>query len=324
MHLSIIIPCFNAGKYVERSINSIFQNKIHEKFNLEVFVVNDGSTDNSLVILKKLEQSRKINVISKENGGVSSAINVGIDAATGKYAFIMAADDWCDAKVIFQKLEIALTYELDLVAFEMQIVDEQMSYLRKKNIFNGPYDEIISGEKCLISGYQPSSICLFLISMNLFKQQKLRFYDGTQNDVEISTKLMLHSKKVMFTYGVGYYYYRNSGSITMPKTKESLQRYLFDAVRIATLGRENTKQTTDVALKKVLEQNNNSIVWNLLWRFVSNPKEVDYAFKIHCLHEMKKRGLYPIQGSLKTPFQKVSTWIFNREQVLKAMCKIRS
>lgn len=323
MHLSIIIACYNAAAYLERTLESVFKDAYFTSGQVEIIAINDGSTDNTWEVLNALAQKYPIQLINQENSGVGVTKNKGLEEAKGQYVMILDADDWIDAKVVAESLHYAIDHDLDLMAFGMQYVNENHEYTHIKNIYPGPYHTVITGAQVLKNGYQPSSVCLFLMHNRFFKEENMRFYDGTQLDVEISTRLMLKASRVYFSPKIGYYYYRNEGSITKAVNPEKLQAYLFDAVRIATLGRENTKQTTDAALKKVLQQNNNSIVWNLLWRFVSNPKEVDYKFKLKCLDELKRKKLYPIKGGLKTPFQKVSAWIFNQEFFLKQLFKFR-
>ena len=317
MNLTIIIPCYNASKYIERSIDSVLPYD-ENKFLYEILIVNDGSTDDSVTKIKPyLSKYGFIKLINKPNGGVSSAINLGIDNATGDYIFVLAADDWCDLKTIFKSLEIAYKKKLDLIAFGMEFIDESMNKIGIKNIYNGPFYKIIAGIECLYYDYQPSSICLFLMNKHFFANPGLRFYNGTQNDVEISTKLMLQSDRVYFTREIGYYYYRNKGSITMSTDTDKLKSYLSDVIKVADSNTRNIKSEFPRKLKNILLKNRNSITWNLIWRFISKSKEVDYNFKLECLNELKEKGLYPINGPLKTNFQKFSTFFFNQEWFLK-------
>ena len=84
------------------------------------------------------------------------------------------------------------------------------------------------------------------------------------------------------------------------------------------------KETQNKDLKKVLIQNNNSIVWNLLWRFVSKPKELDKDFKNNCLKELREAQLYPIKDPLKSRFQNFSTVLLNQEWLLKLYIQLRN
>ncbi|MTI38047.1 glycosyltransferase family 2 protein, partial [Fulvivirga lutimaris] len=88
---SIIIPCYNHGKYLNECIDSILNQRFD---NYEVIIVNDGSTDDSLSIAQSLaKNSLKISVIDKTNGGLSSARNAGLASASGQYLQFLDADD---------------------------------------------------------------------------------------------------------------------------------------------------------------------------------------------------------------------------------------
>lgn len=90
--ISVIIPVYNAENTLSRCINSICNQKYHE---IEIILVNDGSKDNSLNVCNQLaKKDDRIRVINKKNGGVSSARNMGINAANGMYIGFVDADDW--------------------------------------------------------------------------------------------------------------------------------------------------------------------------------------------------------------------------------------
>src|SRR2546428_1497219 len=86
--VSIIIPVYNAEKYLDKCINSAINQTYPD---IEIIAVNDGSTDRSLDILKKY--SDKIKIISKENGGLASARNAGFKGARGEWIKPLDADD---------------------------------------------------------------------------------------------------------------------------------------------------------------------------------------------------------------------------------------
>ena len=90
--ISIIIPCYNAEKYVERSVLSCIQQTYKD---IEIIVVDDGSTDRSLMILQKIaKKESRLHVIHIENHGVSYARNIGLQKAQGKYIMFLDADDF--------------------------------------------------------------------------------------------------------------------------------------------------------------------------------------------------------------------------------------
>ena len=90
--ISVIIPVYNTAQYLPRCLDSVLQNTYT---NLEIICINDGSTDNSVEILEQYKQKdRRIIVVNKTNGGVSSARNMGLDMATGDYIAFIDSDDW--------------------------------------------------------------------------------------------------------------------------------------------------------------------------------------------------------------------------------------
>lgn len=97
--ITIIVPFYNSGKYIKNSVESI---KKQTSQNFEVLFINDGSTDNSKGILKELLIDCDINyrIIDKENGGESTARNLGIKEARGDYVFFFDSDDFIDDELI--------------------------------------------------------------------------------------------------------------------------------------------------------------------------------------------------------------------------------
>ena len=102
--VSVVIPCYNAGQYLTRSVESILAQTFR---NIKIIIVNDGSNDKiTLKILKKLKKNKRIQVINKKNSGLSAARNSGIKVCNSKYILMLDADDWLrlDAIEIFFKL----------------------------------------------------------------------------------------------------------------------------------------------------------------------------------------------------------------------------
>ena len=89
--VSIIIPLYNSAKYITKCIHSCFTQTYE---NIEIIVVDDGSTDDGLTVMKRLAgQDKRLKVFHKDNGGVSSARNLGLQKATGEYICFVDADD---------------------------------------------------------------------------------------------------------------------------------------------------------------------------------------------------------------------------------------
>ena len=92
--ISIIVPIYNIAEYASECIQSLI-NQTYK--NIEIILVDDGSTDHSPVICDEFaEQDERIKVIHKRNGGLSDARNAGLDVATGEYIGFVDGDDWVD------------------------------------------------------------------------------------------------------------------------------------------------------------------------------------------------------------------------------------
>ena len=119
---SVITPVFNGEKFIEETIQSVL--KACKGFECEYIVVNDGSTDNTGVLLEQF--SSKIRLIYQHNQGESRAVNVGIESSRGKYIIVVSADDLLTGSEIFNGVEELFTQNPDLVAIypDWQIIDE--------------------------------------------------------------------------------------------------------------------------------------------------------------------------------------------------------
>lgn len=116
--ISIIIPVYNAEKYINRCIKSIVNQSYQE---LEIIVVNDGSTDNSLSICETLAmQDNRIKVISQENGGVSKARNTGLRLVKGEYVMFLDSDDYMLPDMCKTMLDVLHSKQADCVICGIQ------------------------------------------------------------------------------------------------------------------------------------------------------------------------------------------------------------
>ncbi|MBQ7013950.1 MAG: glycosyltransferase [Oscillospiraceae bacterium] len=113
--VSVIMPVYNAEKYLKKSIHSILNQKYR---NLELICINDGSTDNSLSVLKSIAKSDdRMIIIDQENAGPARARNAGLDAAKGKYISFVDADDCIDIWMYYCLVERAIQEDADIIVF---------------------------------------------------------------------------------------------------------------------------------------------------------------------------------------------------------------
>lgn len=113
LKVSFVIPAYNVEKYIQRCLKSALNQTMDE---IEVIVVNDGSTDNTLQIIEDIAKSNnKIKVINKINEGVSVARNEGINAAKGEYIQFIDGDDWIESTACEKMYNFSQEHKLDIV-----------------------------------------------------------------------------------------------------------------------------------------------------------------------------------------------------------------
>ncbi len=149
--ISVIVPAYNAEKSIEKCVRSILNQTYKD---LEVIVINDGSTDNTIDILGKLKKTdKRLKVFSIENGGVSHARNFGIDNATGDYITFVDSDDYIDSDMYKCLIDITNRYNVKIAHCSYKNVDESGNVISvvgdTGEIIELAHDKAIS---CLITG----------------------------------------------------------------------------------------------------------------------------------------------------------------------------
>lgn len=132
MLISFIVPVYNAGEYLKPCVDSLLGQSYRE---IEVILVDDGSTDNSPALCDAFAQSdSRVRVFHKENGGVHTARNLGISRSEGRYIMFVDADDWIDPETTERVMEIIEAHQPDVVRFTYTREFENDS-VKKSNTF---------------------------------------------------------------------------------------------------------------------------------------------------------------------------------------------
>lgn len=120
--VSVLIPVYNVEDYLEKCLNSVIAQTLN---NIEIICVNDGSTDGSAEILKKYKnKDNRIKIITKENGGLPSARNAGLEVAKGKYIGFVDSDDYIESTMFETMVNNAMLHDSDVVICGANIFPE--------------------------------------------------------------------------------------------------------------------------------------------------------------------------------------------------------
>lgn len=238
--ISIVVPIYNVEKYVENCIDSIIKQTY---LNLEIILVDDGSTDSSPQICDEYSKSdSRIKVIHKVNGGLVSARKAGVRAATGDYIAYVDGDDWIEPNMyeqLFHKINGAdviicgverdygnhISYEINKVKDGLYEGAELVDTIYKKMMYTGVFFE---------RGIQPH-VYNILFRADLLRHNQLQVSDEIRvgEDAACLYPALLEAKKICLISECFYHYQMRDTSIMGVKDKTELDRYkiLYDYLR---------------------------------------------------------------------------------------------
>jgi glycosyltransferase involved in cell wall biosynthesis len=260
--VSIIVPIYNMENYLTRCLNSLVSQSLLE---IEIIAVNDGSTDSTIETLKEYAaKDSRIKIISKLNGGVSSARNAGIQVANGEFIGFVDPDDWIDYDMYEALYNGATSNCSDIVM--CTYVREFGSHSREK-IFNlpssvtyhnkemkekvlrriiGPINEEISNPELLDAW---GTVWSKLYRAELIKSNDLQFVDldqiGTNEDSLFNIEAFFYSRSFTFINTPYYHYWRaNESSVTTGYKTELIEKW-FNLYKLIETFLDNKKMSEE-------------------------------------------------------------------------------
>ena len=229
--ISVIVPVYNVEQYISRCLDSILSQSLND---VELICVNDGSTDNSLKIIQQYRKSdRRVKVIDKENGGISSARNAGINAARGKYTMFVDSDKI--STVACERLyNYAEKLDSDVVLFEYLAEDlknNTKQYISTDYLKQNYQDETFSIQNLPPVIYPTISATVWskLYRTDLIKN--IPFKNLIMEDVPFWAEVYTKAKRMSYYPEALYYNYLNrKGS-----EKEQKDEKYFDMFKVCEL-----------------------------------------------------------------------------------------
>lgn len=235
--VSIIIPVYNAEKFLKKCLDSIIEQTYE---NIEIICVNDGSKDGSLNILKEYqEKDFRIVVINKENAGVSEARNDGIKKSTGEYVMFADADDWLEKDAVEIMYNALQEKKVDVVrgnyyintSYEQSELQGNMCGLNDLVLKTDDKEFVKKVHKNLLKGNLLCYVWALLIKKDVILKTSL-FKKGIvmMEDSIFYNELMNVIDSIYFLDKPMYHYYYNPSSCT--KSSEYYVRNMYNLLKV--------------------------------------------------------------------------------------------
>ncbi len=283
--VSIIVPVYNTSKHLRKCIDSLVN---QTQKDIEIIIINDGSTDNSEAIIKEYinKHSSIIKYYSKENEGVAKTRNFGIEKATSDYVLFIDSDDYID-KCLIEKLMPYINQKIEMIKFKLQRVDKNGNILEK---VDGPVFSKITGQEAFNKLYCEDvlldSPCVYLIKKTLFTENNFKFKRKYHEDFGLIPLIIITAKSITSTPYYLYYYVQAPNSITRnedySKTIEKFNDALFHYDNALN-------EINNMNLDKMVEENIKIYYTNAL---ILKLNELNNQDKTKYIKQIRKRKMY--------------------------------
>ena len=302
--VTVIIPIYNVEKYLAECIESVINQSYK---NLEIILVDDGSTDSSGLICENYKKKdNRIRIIHKPNGGLSDARNAGLDVSKGGYITFVDSDDYIEKKMIEELYDACKQYDAEIsICGRRQFWEDG----RTKEMFCvrevKQYTKEAAIEQILLNGETDSAAWDKMYKAKLFKQ--MRYPVGVlHEDLDVTSRLFANSDRIIKIPYIGYNYRMRVGSITkqgftsrkmdlLYQTEKlcdyvyeeypelSLQAnkfYCFTLTNLMTLLISSNRLEYSNEIKTIVELSQNALLANLRNRYLSVKDKIRMGMKI--------------------------------------------
>ncbi|WP_255155806.1 glycosyltransferase family 2 protein [Ferruginibacter sp. HRS2-29] len=279
---SIIVPVYNVEAYLRESVGSLQQQSFTD---IEIILVDDGSTDNSAAIADELAASdQRISVYKKKGGGASTARNLGLKHATGTYIYCMDSDDIVAPGMLEQLNNVFDTQGTDLVAFTaVSFLDKDFAgadntvpdlssnfyarnFLAEKKYTGREFYQCMTDENNFVA-----SVCLFAVKRGLLTQQQIHFHEGIMHEDELfSRTLFLAAENVYFLKQPFYQRRIRANSVS---TRNPDPHKAFSLLTVAEGIEELYKKYSITALRDDSKQ---FVRWTIDWLLTFKERTAEY------------------------------------------------
>ena len=271
--ISIIIPIYNVNKYLRECLDSIINQTLKT---IEIICVNDGSTDNSLEIIKEYIYDNRIIIINKNNSGYGDSMNQGLNIASGEYIGIVESDDFIDINMFENLYKITKKGDIDIIRSNFYLYwdknkKEALNFKILKNLYNKIFNPMELQNIFLV---QPSIWAgiykkLFLIKNDI---KFLTTPGASYQDTSFFYKTLYKANKIFCTKKAFYYYRQTNSNSSV--NNNTLNKVIFAHIELNEIEKFIKK---DVKLyNKNQRYFNTKKIMTLLWNLNRVDKKKQY------------------------------------------------
>jgi glycosyltransferase involved in cell wall biosynthesis len=188
--VSIIIPAYNVSAYIERCIQSALNQTLKD---IQIIIVNDGSTDNTVALIEKFTDKR-IFVVRKKNGGISSARRAGLEMVKGDYIYQLDGDDWIEKDALFDMYKLASENNFDVVIADAYVDDDEGGI----SLYEGATTITDDYLKDILLGRITPNYWTKLYHRDLFFKNEIAYNDNISigEDILVNVQLFYYAKRI--------------------------------------------------------------------------------------------------------------------------------
>lgn len=198
--VSIIVPVYNAEKTIERCVQSILEQTF---IDFELVLVNDGSTDQSLLKLEAFKEDKRVTIIDKANEGASLSRNRGLDETAGRYILFIDSDDYVERDYIERLYQEMEDSQVDMVISGFHTVDMNGNRLQTTKLKHSAWAKYII-----------TTPWARMIRKEVLDRHQLRFIDYTMEDIHFNAVFFSKTDRIRVIDYAGYNYVTNPESTT--------------------------------------------------------------------------------------------------------------
>lgn len=234
MKISIIIPAYNVSEYITRCLDSVI-NQTYK--NIEIIIVNDGSTDDTDQKIQPYLSDKRVKYIKQPNAGALKARGNGIKKATGSYCMFVDADDWIDISAVDKLHKCIINEAPDIIKFNATVEPQHKPY-QKYHIANGRSYTAISHDAAITALY--CSTIFHELALNIYKTELIKNHISSFNanmsfgeDLYVNLDIIPSSQKIILMEDRLYHYFKdNSHSTTSTTNLRKAEANINDAIKL--------------------------------------------------------------------------------------------